>query len=149
VDNQPKPSEIVIMVSGLVALISAFLAWYKAPAGFGSDLNAFDKGLFPIAVYIPLIGLVMGAQVALAKFANVSFPDRILGFSWPQIHMALGVFAVLLGIGYLITDAGPDKGIGLWLALLASIGLIVGAVLLNNEESESSPSPGSAPPSPF
>jgi hypothetical protein len=142
------------MVSGLVALISAFLAWYSTPevAGFsgGSDSNAFDKGLFPIAAYIPLIGLIMGVQIALAKFANVNFPDRILGFSWPQIHLALGIFAVLLGIGYLLTDVGGlDKGIGLWLALLASIGLVVGAVLLNNEEGDRSTSAGTAPPSPF
>jgi hypothetical protein len=154
VDNQPKPSEIVIMVSGLVALISAFLAWYSAPSvqGFsaGDDLNAFDKGLFPIAAYIPLIGLVMGVQIALAKFANVNFPDRILGFSWPQIHLALGIFAVLLGVGYLLQDIGGyDKGIGLWLALLASIGLVVGAVLLNNEEGDRSTAAGTAPPSPF
>jgi hypothetical protein len=92
----------------------------------------------------------MGVQIALAKFANVNFPDRILGFSWPQIHLALGIFAVLLGIGYLLTDVGGlDKGIGLWLALLASIGLVVGAVLLNNEEGDRSTSAGTAPPSPF
>jgi peptidoglycan/LPS O-acetylase OafA/YrhL len=149
VDTQPKPSEIVIMVSGLVALISAFLAWYTAPAGFGNDANAFDNGLFPIALYIPLIGLAMGLHIALSKFANVNFPERILGFSWPQIHLALGIFAVLLGLGYLIIDNGADKGIGLWLAVLASIGLVVGAVLLNNEENTTSHSAGSVPPSPF
>jgi hypothetical protein len=149
VDTQPKPSEIVIMVSGLVALISAFLAWYTAPGGFGGDANALDSGLFPIAFYIPLIGLVMGLHIALSKFANVNFPERILGFTWPQIHLALGFFAVLLGLGYLILDNGFDKGIGLWLGVLASIGLIVGAVLLNNEENTTSHSAGSVPPSPF
>jgi hypothetical protein len=150
VDTQPKPSEIVIMVSGLVALISAFLAWVSAPEGLGSDANAFDEGLFPIALYIPLIGLAMGLQIALSKFANVSFPERILSFTWTQIHLALGFFAVLLGLGYLIMDTGfGDKGIGMWLAILASIGLVVGAVLLNNEESSTSHSAGSVPPSPF
>ncbi len=148
-DTQPKPSEIVIMVSGLVALISAFLAWYTAPGGFSGDANALDEGLFPIALYIPLIGLAMGLHIALSKFANVNFPERILSFTWPQIHLALGIFAVLLGLGYLILDNGLDKGIGLWLAVLSSIGLVVGAVLLNNEENTTSHSAGSVPPSPF
>jgi hypothetical protein len=139
------------MVSGLVALISAFLAWYKVSGGFAnSDSNAFDTGLFPLATYIPLIGVVMALQIVLAKFAKVSFPDSVLGFSWPQIHLMLGIFAVLLGIGWLITDSGgADKGIGLWLGVLSSIGLVVGAVLLNNEEGQTSSSAGTAPPSPF
>ena len=142
------------MVAGLVALISAFLAWISIPGvegfGGGSDSNAFDKGLFPIATYIPLIGLIMGVQIALAKVANVNFPDRVLGFSWPQIHLALAIFAVLIAIGYLIMDVGgADKGIGLWLGLLASIGLVVGAVMLNNEEGATTHTAGSAPPSPF
>jgi hypothetical protein len=138
------------MVSGLVAFISGFLAWYKAPGGFGDDATAFDDGVFPFAAFIMLIGLAMGLVVALTKFANVSLPDRVLGFSWPQIHLVLGLFAALLGIGFLLQDfGGLDKGIGLWLGLLASIGLLVGGVMLNNEEGETSPSAGSAPPQPF
>jgi hypothetical protein len=150
VNTQPKPSEIVIMVSGLVALISAFLAWWSVPSGFGGgDANAFDEGLFPLATYIPLIGLVMGLQVVLAKFANMSFPERVLGFSWTQIHLALAIFAGLLALGFLIQDnGGLDKGIGLWLGVLSAIGLIVGAVMLHMEGEQATSSSG-APPQPF
>jgi hypothetical protein len=150
VNTQPKPSEIIIMISGLVALVSAFLAWYSVPSGFGGgDFNSFDEGLFPLATYIPLIGLVMGLQVVLARFANVNFPDRVLGFTWPQIHLALAVFAGLLALGFLIRDAqGLDRGIGLWLGILASIGLVVGAVMLYLE-GERATTASSAPPTPF
>lgn len=141
------------MVSGLVALISAFLAWYSVDFGeFGgtSDANAFEEGLFPLATYIPLIGLVMALQVALARFANVNFPDRVLGFTWPQIHLALAIFAGLLALGFLIRDAGEgvDRGIGLWLGVLSAIGLVVGAVMLYLEGERARTSP-SAPPTPF
>ncbi|MGH9211006.1 MAG: hypothetical protein ACRD2C_10030 [Acidimicrobiales bacterium] len=149
-NTQPKPSEIIIMVSGLVALISAFLAWYSFDTGFGSaDSNAFDDGLFPLATYIPLIGLIMGVQVALARFANVSFPDRVIGFTWTQIHLVLSIFAGLLAIGYLLLESGgADKGIGFWLGFLASAGLIVGSVMLHLEGERATAAP-SAPPQPF
>lgn len=149
-NTQPKPPEIIIMVAGAIALISAILPWYAAPSNSGvDDLSAFGEGLFPLAFYIPLIGLVMGLQVALAKFANVSFPDRILGFTWTQIHLALSIFAGLLALGYLIIDKrGFDMGIGLWLGILSSIGLVVGAVM-QHMEGESVGQQPSAPPTPF
>lgn len=132
--TQPKPSEIVIMVSGAVALISAFLAWYSAPGDFEGDANAFDDGLFPLATYIGLIGLVMGVLVALDRFSSVNVPERVAGFTWTQMHLILAVFAGLLALGFLILDTGGlDKGIGLWLGVLASIGLIVGAVMLQRD----------------
>ena len=151
-NTQPKPSEIIIMVSGLVALISAFLAWVSIDFGeFGggsADANAFDEGFFPLATYIPLIGLLMALQIVLSRFANVSFPERVLSFTWTQIHLALSIFAGLLAIGFLLLDTAGDKGIGFWLAFLASIGLIVGAVMLQREGEAASAAP-SAPPQPF
>jgi hypothetical protein len=149
VDRQVKPSDIVIMVSGAVALIFSFLPWFE---GAGDDINAWSTDLtFPLGTYIPLIGLILAGEVALSRFANVNLPDRILGLSWVQIHMVLSIFAVLLAFGWLIIDpfnAGVDKGIGLWFCVLASIGLLVGAIL-EYMEGERAVAPGTAPPTPF
>jgi hypothetical protein len=149
VDRQVKPSDIVIMVSGAVALIFSFLPWFDLPEGF-DDYNAWSTDItFPLGTYIPLIGLILGLHVALTRFANVNFPERILGFTWTQIHMILAIFAGLLALGWLIVDfQGADKGIGLWLSILASIGLIVGAVM-EYVEGEQAVAPGTAPPTPF
>ena len=47
------------------------------------------------------------------------------------MHLVLAVFAGLLAFGWLIVSppGDYDKGIGLWFNILASIGLLVGAVM--------------------
>jgi hypothetical protein len=150
VDNQVKPADIVIMASGAVAVIFSFFTWFEIPDV--ETYNAWSTDItFPLGTYIPLIGLILGGHVALSRFANVGFPERILGFTWAQIHLVLAIFAGLLALGWLIMDpfgGGVDKGIGLWLSILAAIGLIVGAVL-EYVEGESAVVPGSTPPQPF
>ncbi len=124
-NKQPTTGEIVIMAGGAVMLIASFF-------NFVFKKNAWGSHLFPIATLIVLYGVIMGAQIALTKFANVTLPDHIAGFTWEQLHLALSVFALLMSLGWLISGA-PDKGIGLWLTLLASIALVVGAVMLQRE----------------
>ncbi|MFP3901761.1 MAG: hypothetical protein ACLFXM_12970, partial [Acidimicrobiia bacterium] len=128
-NTQPKPSEIVIMASGAVAFIFSFFTWFDYP---GQSMSAWDSDLtFPLATYIGIFGLVMGVQIALARFAKVEMPGRVVGYTWPQIHLALAVFCGLIAIGWLI--GGEEHAIGFWLSFLAAIGLIVGAVMLHTE----------------
>ena len=91
-----------------------------------------QRTCFPIATLLPLYGLVMGLQIALTKFAGVKLPESVLGFTWEQIHLALGVMAGLMAFGWLITDTG-DKQIGQWFEILGGIALVVGAVMLQRE----------------
>ncbi|CAN5744129.1 hypothetical protein BH24ACT3_BH24ACT3_01460 [soil metagenome] len=117
------------MASGVVALIFSFFEW------FGSSffsVNAWDTDLtFPLATYVPIIGVVMAGHIALTRFADVSLPARVLDFTWEQIHLALAFFAVLIMIGWLII--GDGLKFGFFLCLLTAIGLLVGAVLLRQE----------------
>ena len=73
----------------------------------------------------------MAAQVALATFASgTTIPDRILGFTWDQLHLALGFQAALLMLSFLIRSKSPFSfGIGFWLMLLSAIALLVGAIM--------------------
>ncbi len=135
-DKQPTPGEIVIMASGAVALIFSFFDFYEGP--FDSGFSAWSSSLFPLATYIAIIGVIMAAQVALTKFANVTLPDRVGGFTWPQIHLVLAFFTVLIAVGFLIVDLG-DRAVGFWLSLIASIGLLVGAILLTKERAGATP----------
>jgi len=85
----------------------------------------------------------LAAHVAVVAFApGVHMPERVLGFTWTQIHLVLGFQATIMMLAFLIQSTTPlDKGIGLFLMLLAAIALLVGAVLRMQEQ----PS-GSAPP---
>src|SRR5256885_8368857 len=123
--QQPTPGEIVIMAAGAIMLVFSFFH-------FADNTSAWGKYFFPVATLLPLYGTVMALHVALTKFANVQLPTRVSGFTWEQIHLALGIMAGLLAIAFLITDVS-DKQIGLWFEVLGGIALAVGAVLLQRE----------------
>lgn len=123
--QSPTPAEIVIMAAGAVMLIFSFLH-------FAGDTSAWGSHLFPIATLLPLYGVVMALQIVLTKFAGVSLSNSVIGFTWEQIHLALGAMAGLMAIGWLLTDTG-DKQIGEWFEILGGIALVVGAVMLQRE----------------
>ncbi len=145
--------EIVIIASGAVAFLFSFFNFYKVDFGGETEgTSAWGDGLFPIATFVAVFGLVMALQIVLTKFANMNLPAKIVDFTWPQVHLILGVFSALIMLGYLIIEKGGlDFGIGFWLMLLGSIGLVVGAVLLRNEQGAAAAAPGTgtAPPTPF
>lgn len=142
--EKPTVPDWIMMAGGLVCLLFSFLAFYK----FGSvSRSAWGSGLFPIATYVALFGLIVGGSAALRIFAGTKLPEPLVGFTWKQIRLALAIFAGLLMLGYLIVDKGGlDFGIGFWLMLLGAIALVVGAVM----ETLGLPAPatgGGAPPS--
>jgi predicted MFS family arabinose efflux permease len=123
--QSPTPGEITIMAAGAVMLVFSFLH-------FAGHISAWGSGLFPIATLLPLYGLVMGLQIALTKYAGVKLPATVLGFTWEQIQLALGIMAGLMALGWLVTDYG-NKGIGAWFEIFGGIALVVGAVRLQQE----------------
>ena len=150
-DKKPTVPDIIMMAGGAVCLLFSFFAFYS----FASiDTSAWGSGLFPLATYVALFGLIVGGSVALTKFANVNLPEPILSFSWKQIRLALSIFAGLLMLGFLILDTGFDKAIGFWLMLLGTIALIVGSVMETigfdpqAAKATGGAAPGAAPPSP-
>lgn len=131
-----SPANIVILAAGAVMLIGSFLAFYKFSFSiFGKSHeqtnNAWSSGLFGIVTIIVICGVAMAAQVALAAFApNVSVPEKVLGLSWDQVHLALGFQAAVMMVAFLVTSRGGlSLGIGFWLMLLAGIALLVGAIM--------------------
>lgn len=123
--QSPTPGEITIMAAGAVMIIFSFVS-------FAGDTSTWGKGLFPIATLLPLYGLIMGLQIALTRFASLKLPDSVLGFSWEQVHLALGAMAAVMAVGWLLTDYG-SKQVGMWFEIIGGIALVVGAVMLQRE----------------
>jgi hypothetical protein len=123
--KSPTPAELTILIAGAVMLVASFLT-------FALDTNAWGAYIFPVATLLPLYGVVMAAQIALTKYANVKLPPSVVGFTWEQVHLALGLLAGFMALGWLITDLSK-RGIGLWLEVLGGIALAVGAVMMQRE----------------
>lgn len=121
--KQPTPGEIAILAGGAAALIGSFL-------DFAGSSSAWGKGLFLIATLVPIYAVLTAVLVAL-KFANVSVPERIAGFTQEQLVLVLGILGALMALCWLI--AAEDLGIGFWLVLLGSAAVCAGAFLLQKE----------------
>jgi hypothetical protein len=143
-NSKLTPANIVILAGGAVILIGSFLPFYKFSLpdlglGIGGGDQTFsawssDAFLFGVATLVVLIGVIMALQVALTAFANVRLPDRVLGMTWDQIHVALGFQATVMMIAFLVRDKGVfDFGIGFFLMLVAAIALLVGAIMRQRE----------------
>lgn len=147
--KSPTPGEITIMAGGVVALIFSFFRFYSLPSASiagrsfgGGGVSAWSSGLFPVATVMVILAVISAVVVALKKFTSVSLPDRVMGFTWEQIHLVLGFFAALYAVAFLLVDKGGyDFGIGFWFVLIGCIASLVGAILLLRERTGSSSPP--------
>jgi hypothetical protein len=127
--------EFTLLAAGVALIVGSFAPFYTA----GSEsLNAWDSfwGLSPISLYPVFAGVASAGVVALRRFANAQLAVRLGPFSWEQVHVLLGLFALLVSGGYFFAShPGLDFGLGFWLTLGGSIALLVGAVMLSRERS--------------
>jgi hypothetical protein len=141
------PGEIVIAAGAIVTLIFSFFHFYSYPSGpsvrlpngttigggGGGGVSAWGKGLIPVATLIVLLTVVMGVQIILTKVFNLDLGPGIAGFTWVQVHLALGFFAAVDAVAFLLVAKPGDTGVGLIFMLIGSIACLVGAVLLSRE----------------
>jgi hypothetical protein len=140
-------ANLMILIAGGVMLIASFLAFHKISVpsinvggthlgGGSKSYNAWSTGHFLIATIPALLGTLMAVHVALETYApQVSLPDRVLGFTWTQVHLIFAVQATVMMFAFLIQDLSPlDRGIGMYLMLIAAIALLVGAVMRTQEK---------------
>jgi hypothetical protein len=143
--------DMVAAVSGLVLFLSLFLNWYnvsvKAALGSASASVSGWEALSFIDILLFIIA-VIAIAVAVARMAN-AFPR--MAISPGLLVLAVGVLAVLLvlfriidipGSGDVADVPGVDLGrsFGIFIALLAAIGVAAGGWLTWNEEGK--PRPG-------
>ena len=68
--------------------------------GRSLEPNGFDAGLSPIALYPLFAGVASAGVIALRRFANAQLAVRLGSFTWEQVHVLLGLFALLIVLGY-------------------------------------------------
>ena len=143
----------VIAGSGIAYLIFMFFPWYGIDGfdGGESGWDYFLSGILPLVLAVVMVG-----QIAISRFSpSTKLPD--LPLPWPRVHLIAGAAAAVLLILRTVLvaeveafgeDFELDRKVGLFLALIAAIGLAVGGFLKSQEGEGSGPS-SSAPPTPF
>ena len=153
VDLASVPTPVWISAgSALVLLISVFLSWYTAKAsislgGFSASKSASGSGWDSgsTAKFIALLALIVLVVWAIELFAET------VDLPWPASMVAIvaGGISVLLVLFKVVSKPSSDaiaqvnaSGVGhisvstswgIWLALLAAIGVAVGGYLRMNE----------------
>jgi len=122
-------------VSGLVLTISAFTDWYAGtlPNGLTLSVTGWHTGaLGKLVFFVGLATLILEASREAGITLPASVPDRL-------ILIALGALAVIFVLIRLISV--PDtyflstgRGIGLYVALLAALGLLGSGLLRTAED---------------
>ena len=131
------PGEMVTAVSGVLLLVFSFFHWYSVDLGpFGTySRNGWQSPGALWSVLAILLGIVLAAHVIVEKLSGVDLPDRLGSIGWGVMHLAGGALALLFLIIKLINHSG-DSAIGLYLGLIAGIGLFVGGYLMAKEAGE-------------
>jgi hypothetical protein len=126
--------ERITSLAGLALALSSFMSWY-AGSGDGLTIAVIGWHTGVLGKLVFLIGVAVVTLGVLKEF-TIELPATV-----PEslVVIVLGSISTILVLIRLI--AVPDRffpydgrGIGIWIALLASLGLIVGGLLRAGEE---------------
>ena len=126
--------ERVTGLAGLVLMLSSFMGWY-AGSDEGPTIAVIGWHTGVIGKLVFLLGLAVVVLVVLHEL-GIELPATV-----PEslVIIVIGALATTLVLIRLISV--PDtffpndgRGIGIWIALIAAIGLIVGGLLRAGEE---------------
>jgi hypothetical protein len=126
--------ERVTALAGLVLMLSSFMGWY-AGSDEGPTIAVIGWHTGVIGKLVFLLGLAVVVLVVLREL-GIELPATV-----PEslVIIVLGALATTLVLIRLISV--PDRffpfdgrGIGIWIALIAALGLIVGGLLRAGEE---------------
>ena len=130
-----SPGEGLAWLGGLVLALSTFMSWYSfdAEVSFTVSITGWHTGTLGKLVFF------LGAAVillAVLREAGIELPPAI-----PEslVIIAIGAVSTIFVLIRLISI--PDqflpadgRGIGIWIALVAAIGVIFGGLLRAGEE---------------
>jgi len=125
--------ERLAWVAGLVLAISSFTGWYSG-SGEGATISVMGWHTGTLGKLVFFVGLAVIVLVALRE-AGIDLPATV-----PEslVVIALGSLATIFVLIRLISI--PDdfffagRAIGIWISLVAAIGLIVAGLLQASEE---------------
>jgi hypothetical protein len=131
-----RAGEWIAALSGLMLLASTFLPWYAVEPPASGNLTAWEA--------LAVIDIVLGIVAALAVLLWIVTANQRV----PAMSIALAAFVTFAGILAVVLVASriaalPDgtdgREWGLWLALLAALGIVVGGGLAMADERLSPP----------
>jgi hypothetical protein len=123
-----RAGDWVAAVSGAALFVSLFLPWYSAG---GEEATAW-QALTAIDVVVALVALLAASLLPVTASQPV-----------PAVPIALSAFVTLAGLVGLVLvlvrlanlpGAADGREWGLWLALLAAIGIVAGAAFAMRDE---------------
>jgi hypothetical protein len=126
--------EWITAISGVVLLASLFAPWY------GAEDVAATSGFESLAVLDVVLALVAAAAVALLIItAAQRLPAVPLTFN--TLVCLLGLLAVVLVLVRVLDlpDAADAREWGLWLGLVAALGITIGSLIALRDERRSRP----------
>ena len=142
--NKLSRGDTIIGISGIVLFIFSFFDWLgysstiSTPAGIFGGSFSWSAWHFTLTLLAVLLGLVLLGYVVM-KALGVEIPDRFGNVTLAQILLVIAAIAFLFVLIKLIV--GPNAGVtlpptvtksrkfGIYVGLLATIGLVVGAFL--------------------
>jgi hypothetical protein len=111
---------LVAAVGALVLIVSLFLDWYETYTGF------------TIFEFLDLLLLLLALATIFSLAGGLGLVKPAVS---PAVSLGVALFTVFVVLSQIINDppavigAGPDKDIGIWLALSGSALMVAGAVL--------------------
>ncbi len=124
----------ITWVAGLILMLSTFMGWYTG-SGLGVQLAVIGWHTGLLGKLVFFIGLAVVAIVAL-RAAGFDLPASL-----PESLVVLGLGALATVFVLLRVFSVPDsvlpadsRGIGLWIALAAALGVIAGGLLRAAED---------------
>jgi hypothetical protein len=126
--------ERVTWIAGLVLALSSFMDWY-AGSGIGVQIAVIGWHTGVLGKLVFFIGLAVLALVALRE-SGFELPPTV-----PESLLVLGLGALAAIFVLIRVISVPDsvlpadgRGIGIWISLLAALGVIAGGLLRAAEE---------------
>ncbi|MGH3050716.1 MAG: hypothetical protein ACRDLK_11205 [Gaiellaceae bacterium] len=124
----------ITWVAGLVLALSSFMDWY-AGSGVGVKLAVIGWHTGVLGKLVFFVGVAVLALVALRESGfelPPALPDSLLVLALG----ALGLIFVLIRVISIPDSVLPadGRGIGIWISLVASLGVLLGGLLRAAEE---------------
>ena len=124
-----RAGEWIAGAAGLALLVSLFLSWYDGQSGWES-LGILDV----ILAFVALNALAI-------PFVTASYRVPALPLAHQSLTVLITGVALLLVVGRVlnIPDWADGREGGLWIALLATLGVVAGGLLAMRDERRSPP----------
>ena len=131
-------SDNLALIAGLVLAVSAFTGWYTGPSGGATvSVTGWNTGTLGKLVFFAGLAVLL---VVLLREVGIELPAAA-----PEslVTIALGAVATILVLVRIVSI--PDdfffagRGVGIWISLIAAIGVIAAGLLQVSEELTSLP----------